>query len=238
MSMMKMYLLISQYWSIEDVCLIRIWLFLTIYTFQGKKDSESENKLEEQAKSKRNLKKRPESIELDCDEDKCGKESQNTSKKTRSRINNLTNKVNRNSKALEKKADSENETTVNRNKKKQSKRKVTLFKNNSSKKVKHDEKCEKVKTSEDANSSGKEVVAVMQESSDTETESVEYEVEKLVDVYFKKKGQREFLVRWKGYSSKEDTWEPEKNLNCKILIENFLKKCEQVLIWIIICLLW
>lgn len=36
------------------------------------------------------------------------------------------------------------------------------------------------------------------------------------------KGRRQFLVRWKGYSSSSDSWENEKDLNCPQLIEDFL----------------
>ena len=32
------------------------------------------------------------------------------------------------------------------------------------------------------------------------------------------------MVRWKGYSATDDTWEPEDNLNCQELIETFLDK--------------
>ncbi|KAG8233828.1 hypothetical protein J437_LFUL008050 [Ladona fulva] len=52
-------------------------------------------------------------------------------------------------------------------------------------------------------------------------------VEKVVEVRFKKGGKREFLIRWKGFSSSDDTWEPEENLNCPDLIEKFLQKLEK-----------
>lgn len=58
----------------------------------------------------------------------------------------------------------------------------------------------------------------------------EYEVSRIIDVHFKNNGKREFLVRWKGYSAKDDTWEPEEHLNCKDLINAYLKKCEEVCI--------
>lgn len=38
----------------------------------------------------------------------------------------------------------------------------------------------------------------------------------------KKNGKREFLIRWKGYSAKDDTWEPEEHLECQDLINAFL----------------
>ncbi|KAK4876830.1 hypothetical protein RN001_009336 [Aquatica leii] len=55
----------------------------------------------------------------------------------------------------------------------------------------------------------------------------EFEVDRILDVYFKKNGQREFLVSWKGYSSSQDSWEPEENLDCTNLIEKFMDKVQQ-----------
>lgn len=60
-----------------------------------------------------------------------------------------------------------------------------------------------------------------------EGESKEYEVDKVMEVHFKKNGAREFLIHWKGFSHKEDTWEPEKNLNCPDLIEKFMTKVDK-----------
>lgn len=51
----------------------------------------------------------------------------------------------------------------------------------------------------------------------------EYEVEKIISMLENKKG-KVFRIRWKGFRSTQDTWEPEDNLNCKDLIEKFLKK--------------
>lgn len=33
-------------------------------------------------------------------------------------------------------------------------------------------------------------------------------------------------MSWKGYPPSENTWEPEDNLNCKDMIERFMKKVE------------
>ncbi|XP_044761418.1 probable chromo domain-containing protein LHP1 [Coccinella septempunctata] len=58
-------------------------------------------------------------------------------------------------------------------------------------------------------------------------ENEDFEVVRILDVHFKRDGKREFLVAWKGFSQKYDSWEPEENMNCKDLIEKFLKKCNQ-----------
>lgn len=42
-----------------------------------------------------------------------------------------------------------------------------------------------------------------------------------------RKGAREFLIHWKGYSADTDSWEPEANLNCHDLIEKFTDKLEK-----------
>lgn len=62
---------------------------------------------------------------------------------------------------------------------------------------------------------------------DDDEEEAEYEVEKLLEVREKRNGAREFLVHWKGFSKKYDTWEPEENLNCQEIIEKFLESLEK-----------
>lgn len=56
----------------------------------------------------------------------------------------------------------------------------------------------------------------------------EYEVDRIIEVHFKKKGTKEFLIRWKGFSAADDTWEPEENLNCPDLIAKFMQKLEKM----------
>uniref|UniRef100_A0A3P8SGD8 Chromodomain Y like 2 n=1 Tax=Amphiprion percula TaxID=161767 RepID=A0A3P8SGD8_AMPPE len=47
-------------------------------------------------------------------------------------------------------------------------------------------------------------------------------VERIVDKRRNKKGKWEYLIRWKGYGSKEDTWEPEHHLlHCEEFIDQF-----------------
>uniref|UniRef100_A0A8D0SX75 Chromodomain Y like 2 n=2 Tax=Sus scrofa TaxID=9823 RepID=A0A8D0SX75_PIG len=49
-----------------------------------------------------------------------------------------------------------------------------------------------------------------------------YEVERIVDKRRNKKGKWEYLIRWKGYGSTEDTWEPEHHLlHCEEFIDEF-----------------
>lgn len=59
-------------------------------------------------------------------------------------------------------------------------------------------------------------------------ENAEYEVERIMEVHHKKNGSREFLIHWKGWSSRFDSWEPESNLNCPELIKKFMDKVDNV----------
>ncbi|MBN3316606.1 CDYL2 protein, partial [Atractosteus spatula] len=48
------------------------------------------------------------------------------------------------------------------------------------------------------------------------------QVERIVDKRKNKKGKWEYLIRWKGYGSNEDTWEPEHHLlHCEEFIDEF-----------------
>ncbi|XP_073833400.1 uncharacterized protein isoform X2 [Musca autumnalis] len=58
---------------------------------------------------------------------------------------------------------------------------------------------------------------------DEEEVEQEWEVDKIIDYAEEKKG-RVFRIRWKGFGPKHDTWEPEANLNCKDIIDKFLKR--------------
>lgn len=55
-----------------------------------------------------------------------------------------------------------------------------------------------------------------------------FQVLKIVDVRYTKSDKREFLIRWKNYSPKQDSWEPEENLSCDELISKFLEEQEKV----------
>lgn len=67
--------------------------------------------------------------------------------------------------------------------------------------------------------------AIKDESADWD-ENEDFEVDKILEVHHRRDGKREFLVSWKGYSSKDNSWEPEENMNCKDLIEKFMAKVE------------
>ena len=63
---------------------------------------------------------------------------------------------------------------------------------------------------------------IEQESVDEEI----YEVEKVVGKRIHQ-GKVEYLLKWKGYSSNDNTWEPEDSLDCSELLQEYEKNKER-----------
>lgn len=58
-----------------------------------------------------------------------------------------------------------------------------------------------------------------------ENNSIEYEVESILAHKNQrgKQGQQLFLVKWKGYDDKHNSWIPLQDLNCKKLLREYMK---------------
>lgn len=73
----------------------------------------------------------------------------------------------------------------------------------------------------ECNASRAKIKQLMARTSANEIEN-EFEVEAILN-HRGRKGQRQFLIRWKNYSSDDNSWEPESNLNCSDILQEYKK---------------
>uniref|UniRef100_A0A8C9Y403 Chromo domain-containing protein n=1 Tax=Sander lucioperca TaxID=283035 RepID=A0A8C9Y403_SANLU len=68
--------------------------------------------------------------------------------------------------------------------------------------------------------------AAVKEEEEEEEEEEEYVVEKVLDRRVVK-GRVEFLLKWKGFSDEDNTWEPQDNLDLDLITEYMQKHKEK-----------
>jgi len=84
------------------------------------------------------------------------------------------------------------------------------------------------RTLSDANDEKDEKSSAKGATNDTETETdsdldeEQFIVERILKMRTTKKGKVQYLLKWKGFSENENTWEPAENLECPGLIAAFM----------------
>ena len=55
-----------------------------------------------------------------------------------------------------------------------------------------------------------------------------YSMEKILDKRISKKGKKvEYLIKWDGYGPEDNTWEPECNIYCPVMLRTFEEKLKK-----------
>jgi len=68
----------------------------------------------------------------------------------------------------------------------------------------------------------------MEIDEDSDDPNQEYEVERILQK--REKGKRiEYLIKWKGYPSSSNTWEPKENLFCPAILQEFESNLQKVI---------
>lgn len=67
------------------------------------------------------------------------------------------------------------------------------------------------------------VISKFEAKSAESKEDQEWEVEEILDMRYGKNKNREFLVRWKDFSTDSNSWEPEIYLNCDEKLQRFFQ---------------
>uniref|UniRef100_A0A914WAP3 Chromo domain-containing protein n=1 Tax=Plectus sambesii TaxID=2011161 RepID=A0A914WAP3_9BILA len=60
--------------------------------------------------------------------------------------------------------------------------------------------------------------------SDEDEDNEEYDVEKVLDHRKNSRGVFEYLIKWLGYDEEHNTWEGQKNLNCKEKVDEYWQR--------------
>ena len=58
---------------------------------------------------------------------------------------------------------------------------------------------------------------------DPDDQEIESEIKEILDQQ-EVDGQPRYLIKWEGYPHSNNTWEPENNLNCPIILSDFRRK--------------
>lgn len=82
---------------------------------------------------------------------------------------------------------------------------------------------ERDSNSSSSNNSCDDIQRIKKDGKKPVDDKQQYEVEEILKTRLQY-GVREFLIKWKGRDSSENTWQPEKNLNrCSDMLKSFKK---------------